>query len=178
MTFFYLVTGYLNSLVIAHPSKKLFLITESRFRSWVSWPTLIPILLHYYLCGWCGDAGWGRREIRHPGSVLALFFFFKYVLWIMLLQLFLFFFSSLIPLCPATPSHQHSIQQSLSSCPWVIHISSLASRIPILFSTSPHLFCTYHLCFLFPVPFPPFSPISSPLITLHMISISVILFLF
>ena len=38
------------------------------------------------------------------------------------------------------------------------------------------LFYTYHLCFLFPVPFPSFP--SSPLITLHVISISVILFLF
>ena len=39
----------------------------------------------------------------------------------------------------------------------------------------PCLFCTYHLC-LFPVPFSPFSP--SLLITLHVISISVNLFLF
>ena len=59
----------------------------------------------------------------------------------------------------------------LSSCPWVIHISSLASPFPILFLTSPCLLCTYQLCFLFPVPFP-LSPLSpSPLITLHVISI-------
>ena len=37
----------------------------------------------------------------------------------------------------------------LSSCPWVIHISSLASPFSILFLTSPCLFCIYHLCFLF-----------------------------
>ena len=66
----------------------------------------------------------------------------------------------------------------LSSCPWVLHISSLASPFSILFLTSPCLFCTYKLCFLFPVPFPSFSPSSSLLITLHVISISVILFLF
>ena len=34
----------------------------------------------------------------------------------------------------------------LSSCPWVMHISSLASPFPILFLTSPCLFCTYQLC--------------------------------
>ena len=46
-------------------------------------------------------------------------------------------------LCPVLhhPSHH--------SCPWVIHISSLASMFPILFLTSPWLFCTYHLCFFF-----------------------------
>ena len=40
------------------------------------------------------------------------------------------------------------------------HISSLASPFPILFLTSPCLFCTYYLSFLFPVSFPPFSPLS------------------
>ena len=30
------------------------------------------------------------------------------------------------------------------SCPWVVHISSLASTFPILFLTSPCLFCIYH----------------------------------
>ena len=51
--------------------------------------------------------------------------------------------------------------------------------IPILILTSPCLFCTHQLCFLFPVPFPPLSPLPTPpLITLHVLSISVILFLF
>ena len=44
------------------------------------------------------------------------------------------------PLPPAFPP--------LSSCPWVVHVSSLASPFPILFLTSPCLFCTYHLCML------------------------------
>ena len=43
----------------------------------------------------------------------------------------------------------------ISSCPWLVYISSLASTFPILFLPSPCLFCTYHFCFLFPVPFPP-----------------------
>ena len=93
----------------------------------------------------------------------------------MLLQLSHFFSPLYFPLpyTPLPPSFPH-----LSSCPWVIHISSLASLFPILFLTSPCLFCTYHLCFLFPAHFLPFSSFLSPLITLHVISISVILFLF
>ena len=42
-----------------------------------------------------------------------------------------------------------SIPSYFRSCPWVVHISSLASPFPILFLTSPCLFCTYQLCFLF-----------------------------
>ena len=85
--------------------------------------------------------------------------FFKYILLIMILQLshFILLF---IPLCPIPPflsSFPH-----LSSCPWVIHISSLASPFLILFLTSPCLFCTYHLCYLFPVPFLPLSPSHCP----------------
>ena len=59
------------------------------------------------------------------------------------------------------PSLQHS-SHPLSSCPWVVHVSSLASPFPILFLTSPCLFCTYHFYFLFPVPFPPFFPFLLP----------------
>ena len=65
------------------------------------------------------------------------------------------------PLFPSTlhfPCHPHTCPP-LSSCPWVIHISSLASPFPILYLTSPCLFCTYQLCFLFPVPFLPFFPL-------------------
>ena len=74
------------------------------------------------------------------------------------------------PSCPLPPSHipPHS------SCSWVIHMSSLASTFPILFLPSPCLFSTYHLCYLFYVPFPALYPHPTPLlITLH-----VILFLF
>ena len=42
-------------------------------------------------------------------------------------------------------------------------ISSLASTFPTLFLPSPCLFCTYHLCYLFSVPFPLLSPSPSPL---------------
>ena len=81
-----------------------------------------------------------------------------------------------VPFPPLSPSHKHP--PPLSSCPWVRHISSVASPFPILFLPSPCLFSTYHLCLLFPVPFPPFFLLPLPLITLHVISISVILCLF
>ena len=67
---------------------------------------------------------------------------------------------------PLTPLHpDHPLPPTFppySSCPWVIHISSLASTFPILFLPSPCLFSTYHLGYLFSVPFPPLSPSHSP----------------
>ena len=90
----------------------------------------------------------------------------------MLLQLS--HFPPLFPSALHLPSHPHS---PLTSCPWVIYLSSLASPFTILFLTSLCLLCTYNLCFLFSVPFASFShPL--PLISLHVISISVNLFLF
>ena len=77
----------------------------------------------------------------------------------MLLQLS-HFFLPFIPLCLAPtfpPAFPH-----LSSCPWVIHITSLATTFPILYLHSPCLFSAYHLCYLFSVPVPPLSPSQSP----------------
>ena len=102
-------------------------------------------------------------------------FFKKYIfywLWYYSCPIFfsLLFLSALYLPPPPPPSFPQ-----ISSCPWVIHIGSLASPFPILFLTSPCLFCTYCLCFLFPVPF---SHLPSLLITFHVISVSVNLFLF
>ena len=81
-------------------------------------------------------------------------------------------FTTLHPAHPLPPTFS-----PYSSCPWVILISSLPSTFPILVLSSPCLFSTYHLCYLFSVPFPP--PPPTPLLTtLHVISISVVLFLF
>ena len=97
--------------------------------------------------------------------------FFKYILLIMLLQLSHFF----------TPSFPSTLYPSPSSIPppqfmSMDHTCKLFGfSISILFLTTPSLFCTYNLCFLLPVPFPPFFP--TPLRS-HVISISVILFLF
>ena len=51
------------------------------------------------------------------------------------------------PFPPASPP-----THTLSSCPWVVQVTFLVSPFPILFLTSPCLFCTYHLYFLFSVP--------------------------
>ncbi|KAF6088421.1 hypothetical protein HJG60_008246 [Phyllostomus discolor] len=111
---------------------------------------------------------------------------FKYILLIMLLHFVLF-------LPPVLPSDLHcpttNITPCLSSCPWVIHINSLTSPLPVLFLISPCLFCTYYLCFLSRVIFPPFSPLHLPADNppfglseaqkwRNVISISVILFMF
>ena len=88
--------------------------------------------------------------------------FKKIYLLIMLLQL------SISPLF--TPLHPtHILPPTFppySSCPWVMHISSLAATFPILFLPSPCLFSTYHLCYLFSAPFPLSSPPTPLLICL------------
>ena len=71
------------------------------------------------------------------------------------------FFSPHYAPLPCTPPHPSSIPY-LSLCLWVIHVGSLATPFLIVFLTSPCLFCTYHLCFLFPVHFPTFSPFYLP----------------
>ena len=80
--------------------------------------------------------------------------------------------SQFFPLCPLPPAPLFpSAMSLLSSCPWVVHISSLASPFPIQFLTSPCLFCTYHLGFLCPVSLSPFllppPPTDNPPCDLH-----------
>ena len=87
---------------------------------------------------------------------ISLLLFFN--IFIMLLQL-----SHFSPFTPLHPAHTLPPTFSpYSSCPWVIHISSLASTFPTLFLPSLRLFSTYHLCYLFSVPFPPLSHSHSP----------------
>ena len=67
----------------------------------------------------------------------------------MLLPVALIFFSSL----PPPPSTPHSLRQfpHLCSCPWVMHIRSLASPFPALYFTSPWIFCNYLFVLLNPL---------------------------
>ena len=98
------------------------------------------------------------------------------------LKIYLLIMLLVVPFPPLTPLHPaHHLPPTFptySSCPWVILISSLASTFPTLFLPSPCLFSTYHLCYLFSVPFPPSPPPTPLLITLHVNSISVVPFLF
>ena len=107
-------------------------------------------------------------QYTHMYSInIYLFIYILIYLLIMLLQLsHLPTFTPLHPAHPLPPTFP-----SYSSCPWVIHISSLASTFPTLFLPSPCLFSTYHLCYLFSVPSPhtppPTSPVDNPPCDLH-----------
>ena len=113
------------------------------------------------------------------GIFLFLFcycFFFIFLIYLLIMLLHLSHFRPFTQLHPA-----HSLPPTFppySSCSWVILISSLASTFPTLFLPSPCLFSTYHLCYLFSVLFPPSPPPTPLLTTLHVISISMVLFLF
>ena len=87
-----------------------------------------------------------------------------------LLQLFQF-----PPFCPPLPRTPHSLRPSPHhcSCPWVIYISSLAAPFPILYFTSPWLFCIYLLVLLTPLTHSPAS--FSHLVTIKTLSVSMIL---
>ena len=75
--------------------------------------------------------------------ILKYIYFIDYAITVV--HFFLPFFP-LLPVSLLPPSLLH-----FSSCPWVIHRSSLSSPFPILFLTSPCLFCTY-LPFMFCIP--------------------------
>ena len=111
--------------------------------------------------------------------------------WMVTLQSYSFFFWYIYRLCyyscpisapsfkSILPSPSLPCSPRYSSCPWVIHISSLASTFPILFlpfiicsnNFSIFLFSTYHLCYLFSVLFsslsPSHSPVDNPSCDLH-----------
>ena len=81
---------------------------------------------------------------------------------------------------PPTSTPIPSSNLPLSSCPWVMHESSLATPFPILFLTSLCLFCTYQFVLLNPctisliLPLPP--PTDNPPNDLHIYdSVSVLL---
>ena len=119
------------------------------------------------------------------GGVSLFYFAHSSVQWYLIVTLF-YFLNIFYWLCyyscpnssPLPPSAWYPPIPPLSSCPWVVRIGSLASPFPILFLTSPCIFCTYQLHFIIPTPFPHYPPSPSQLISLQMISIPMILFLF
>ena len=100
------------------------------------------------------------RERSLNQMSLRRFSFLKNILYWLFYYSCLYFFLPVIPLLPAGPPTSIPLPSLVT--PWVVHRSSLASCFPILFLTSSCLFCTYHLCYLFSVPFPPLFPSHSP----------------
>ena len=106
-----------------------------------------------------------------PGSLLG----FTQMTLYLFFNIFIDYAITVVPFPPHTPLlPAHPLPPTFlaySSCPWVILISSLASTFPTLFLPSPCLFSTYHLCYLFSVPFPPLctshSPVDNPPCDLH-----------
>ena len=87
---------------------------------------------------------------------LVIFFFFNCILLTMLLQL-----SQLFPTLPtSTPSLPYYLRESSHHCPcpWLMCISSLVTPFPILYFTSPWLFCNYLFVLLNPLTSSPIPP--------------------
>ena len=63
--------------------------------------------------------------------------------------------------CTPSPSTPHTLRQSLHHCSgtWAMHISSLATALPVLYFTCPWIFCNYLFVLL--------NPLTSSPITLH-----------
>ena len=108
------------------------------------------------------------------GLGYGVLLFSKYILLIMLLQLSYFLpFTPILPAYPLPPTFPH-----FSSCPWVILRSSLASTFPICSYPSPVYFLPT-IYAIYSLYLSPLSPPPTPLLKiLHVISISVVLFLF
>ena len=126
------------------------------------------MIIYYYILNSVSCTWNCTPTFAHPCILLkypGLFFpshlsqFLKYILLIVLLQLSQFF-----PLCP--PLSFPLVISPLSLCPWIVHISSLASPFPILFLTSHCIFLATNYAFqslyLFPILPVPLSTNSPP----------------
>ena len=98
-------------------------------------------------------------------------FSFNYISLIMLVQLSQFFSPLLL-----SNQYPHSLRQALHHClrPWVMCVSSSATPFPVLYFTSPRLFCNYPFV-LSPSPLHPSPTTPSHLATITTLSISMIL---
>ena len=122
----------------------------------------------------------GERPCSHPAALSKVFprllsaqqclcqgqtvwTYWKFILFIYFLSTF-YYASTVVPFfsSPLFPSALYLLSLQHSPLPLVpvhgscVHRRSLASPFPVLFLPSPCLFSTYHLCFLFPIPFPLF----------------------
>ena len=121
----------------------------------------------------------GFQLTQISNYLFFLILFFKYILLIMLLQLsFFFFFSSLYSHLPCNPLPPTSYYP-LSSCPWVGHTYKFFGfSISYTILNFPLSILCLPIMLLIPCNFSPIPSSPTPLITLHEISSSVILFLF
>ena len=89
------------------------------------------------------------------GFFFIYFILLYYAIWL----------SQFFPPSPLPPSTPNSFRPSpyLRACPWVMHISSLATSFPILYLTSPWLFCNYLFVLLNPLTSSPISPHPPPI---------------
>ena len=92
----------------------------------------------------------------------------KYCFWFFCLFFKIYFIDYAITVVPFLPLYSPlpcmpppTCIPLFSSCPWVIHISSLASTFPILFLTSPYFLPTIYATYSVHL-FPPLSPSHSP----------------
>ena len=102
---------------------------------------------------------WPPRLLKKEKRELYICIYFKIIFYWLCYYSCLDFF----PFCPPPPSNLHSFRQSPHhcSCPWVMRISSLATLFPMLYFTSPWLFCNYLLVLPNPLtssPIPPHPP--------------------
>ena len=116
---------------------------------------------------WILQQSWIVIPFPFPCLPSALLFLDLLLCLFIYFNIFIDYAITVVPFPPFTPLHPAHpslpLSPPYSSCPWVIHISSLASTFPnLLFLPSPCLFSTYHLCYLFSVPLLPLSPSHSP----------------
>ena len=110
----------------------LFIMTRILWRNWIA-----------------QDKRYTHSDFWHPPKKGKLNFYEYFLIYFIDYAITVVLFSPFItlhPTHPLPPAFPH-----FSSCPWVIHISSLVSPFPILFLTSPCLFYDYlfDYCFNF-----------------------------
>ena len=104
---------------------------------------------HWEKAHWFSSVGLGRAETQAEEQWFFKIYVIDYTIRVVLI----------FPTLPPSTRYPHSLWQSppptLSSCSWVMHVSSLATPLPMLFLTSFCLFSTYQFILLTPFTIPP-----------------------